>query len=396
MIGICEVSDFPCCLDIEEENENMQPAALYFSFTRLCCLVLIVIVCGLPVPVMAADPLPLNQVQYWAYQIQKLDTADAVNKLAASRYDMLVVDPTVTTDLDFKAGEMVRKLKESMAYDGVHRKLVIAYIDIGQAEEWRWYWHGHPVFEESGRPCSEIIPEIQTWASWVVACDPDGWAGNYPVAFWDTDWQDIVIHGTALGSDIEGIYFDSMLDEVIQDGFDGVYLDWVEGWEMTEVQDRAMLEGKDAGVEMLKFIRAIKAYGRSFNPSFIVIQQNSSELINEVGAPQLQGSVDAIAQEGVWWDGDAIDDEWDNENGFDQPSGNEDYYLPRLRKYKDAGFPVFVCEYAVVQASDAYRKAKNEGFVAYATRRPLSRLTGTPPFPASVVMSPVLMLLDNK
>ncbi len=74
-----------------------------------------------------------------------------------------------------------------------------------------------------------------------------------------------------------------------------------------------MLEGKDAGVEMLKFIRAIKAYGRSFNPSFIVIQQNSSELINKVGAPQLQGSVDAIAQEGVWWDGDAIDDEWDNE-----------------------------------------------------------------------------------
>jgi len=379
MNGICEVSDFPCCLDIEEENENLTPTALYLSFTRLCCLVLIVIVCGLLVPVMAADPIPLNQVQYWAYQIQKLDTADAVNKLAASRYDMLVVDPTVTTNLDFKAGEMVRKLKESMAYDGVHRKLVIAYIDIGQAEEWRWYWHGHPGFEESGRSCSEIIPEIQTWAPWVVACDPDGWAGNYPVAFWDIDWQDIVIHGTVLGSDIEGIYFDSMLDEVIQDGFDGVYLDWIEGWEMTEIQDRAMLEGKDAGMEMLKFIRAIKAYGRSFNPSFIVIQQNSSELINKVGAPQLQGSVDAIAQEGVWWDGDAIDDEWDNVNGFDQPSGNEDYYLPRLRKYKDAGFPVFVCEYAVVQASDAYRKAKNEGFVAYATRRPLSRLTGTPP-----------------
>jgi len=56
MIGICVVFDFPCCLDIEEENENMKPAALYLSFARLCCLVLMVIVCGLPVPVMAADP----------------------------------------------------------------------------------------------------------------------------------------------------------------------------------------------------------------------------------------------------------------------------------------------------------------------------------------------------
>lgn len=373
----------------------------FFSCTRLNLLGLTLLLLGLSTPVQAVDPLPLDQIRYWAYQIQKLDTGDAVDQLAASRYDMLVVDPTVTTNLDFSATNMVQKLKESKAFDDAHRKLVIAYIDIGQAEEWRWYWHGHPVYEESNRPCSEIIPEIQIWAPWVVACDPDGWAGNYPVAFWDPDWVEVVINGTQLGSNIEEVYFDSMLDEVIQDGFDGVYLDWVEAWEMAEVQDRAILEGKDAGVEMLNFIRSIKNYGLLFNPSFVVIQQNSSELINKVGALQLQGAVDAIAQEGVWWDGDATDDEWNNTDGFDKPSGNVDYYLPRLRKYKNAGFPVFVCEYAVAQAQDAYNKARNEGFIAYATRRPLSQLTGTPPsFPVSVpvtpVIPPVLMLLDNQ
>ncbi len=235
----------------------------------------------------------------------------------------------------------------------------------------------------------------------MVTCDPDGWAGNYPVAFWDPAWLEIVIDGTTLGSGIEGIYYNSMLDEVVQDGFDGVYLDWVEGWEMSEVQDRATSEGKDAGTEMLKLIKKIKNYGMLFNPSFVVIQQNSSELINEVGAAKLLGTVDGIAQEGIWWDGDAIDDEWNNPDGFDKPSGYEDYYLSRLRKYKNAGFPVFACEYAVAKATDAYSKAKAEGFVGYATRRPLSQLTGTPSYsktptqPISVV-PPFMMILDNK
>ena len=351
----------------------------------------------------AAEPLPLSEVKYWAYQIQKLDSPGAVDALAASRYDMLVVDPTVTSNFDYNAGEMVRKLKASKAYEGVHRKLVIAYIDIGQAEEWRWYWHGRPTFEENGRCQTKYITEIQKWAAWVVACDPDGWAGNYPVAFWDPAWREVVLTGTTLGSSLN-LYFNSILDEVVRDGFDGVYLDWVEAWEMDEVRQRATDEGKDSGTEMLNLIRGIRDYGRQANKSFVVIQQNSSELLSEVGITALRGAVDAIAQEGVWWDGDAIDDDWNNPAGYDQATGQDliDYYLPRLRNYKNNGFPVFVCEYAVVQAEDAYSKARAEGFVGYATRRPLSRLTTTPPFPAApppdkgMVIAPVMMLLGEK
>jgi cysteinyl-tRNA synthetase len=348
---------------------------------------------GRMIAVQAAEPLPLSQVQYWAYQIQQLDSAGAVDELAASRYDMLVIEPTVTHNWNFDAKDMVQTLKASKAYDGIHRKLVIAYIDIGQAEEWRWYWHGRPTYEGSTKPCSEIIAEIQSWAPWVVACDPDGWGGNYPVAYWYPAWKEIVIGGTQLGAGIGSVYFDSLLDEVIQDGFDGVYLDWVEAWEMPAIQQRADEEGRDVGTEMLKFLQAIKNYGKQFNPSFLVIQQNSSELINEVGVSKLRSAVDAIAQEGVWWEGDATDN-WDDESGFDQPSGNEDYYLPRLRKYRDTGFTVFVCEYANNEAADAYNKAKNEGFVAYATHRPLNQLTATPPF-FSTVAAPFMLLLDK-
>ncbi|UCH93490.1 MAG: endo alpha-1,4 polygalactosaminidase [Candidatus Aminicenantes bacterium] len=346
------------------------------------------LLCGLSLS--GTDPLPLSSVRYWAYQIQDLDASGAVQKIVNSKYDLVVLDPMVTHDYTFDTKDMVNRIKASKASDGVHRKLVIAYIDIGQAEEWRWYWDGHTTYEEKGECKNSFVTAIQNWAPWVVACDPDGWAGNYPVAFWDDDWKDIVIYGTTLGSHL-GLYFNSMLDEVIQDGFDGVYLDWVEAWEMTAVQNRAQNEGKDPGQEMLDFIKEMREYGKQYNPDFIVIQQNSSELINEVGANALKNAVDAIAQEGVWWDGDAIDDDWNNPDGYDQPSCCTNYYLTRLRKYKNAGFPVFVCDYAVQQADDVYQKAAAEGFIAYATRRPLSKLTTTPP-DFVVIQTPIISI----
>jgi uncharacterized protein (TIGR01370 family) len=324
------------------------------------------------------DPLSISDVKYWAYQIQDLDSPGAIDLIVNSSYDMVVIDPMVTHDYSFDASSMVSRIKASYASDGFHRKLVLAYIDIGQAEEWRWYWDGHTTYEEEGECKYSFIKSIKKWAPWVVACDPDGWAGNYPVAFWNDSWKDIVIYGTALGSHL-GLYFNSMLDEVIKDGFDGIYLDWVEAWEMDEVRARAHNEGKDPGQEMLTFIEEMRSYGRQFNPNFIVIQQNSSELIREVGANVLKNAVDGIAQEGVWWDGDAIDDDWHNSDGFDQPSCCTAYYLSRLREYKAAGFPVFVCDYAVKHADEVYRKATEEGFIAYASRRPLNRLTTTPP-----------------
>lgn len=351
-------------------------------------VLLIVATVAAPAPLTAAAPLPLDQVKYWAYQIQELDAPGAVEALADSRYDVIVVDPTVTHDWSFQTRLMVLKLKDSKAHDGVHRKLVLAYIDIGQAEEWRWYWHGRTTYEPRGQCRAEFVSEIQVWAPWVVACDPDGWAGNYPVAYWDRDWQDVVLGGTSLGSNLN-LYFNSIMDEVVQDGFDGVYLDWVEAWEMDEVKQRAIDDGKDSGVEMLNLIRAIRNFGKAGNASFLVIQQNSSELINKVGAAALRTAVDAIAQEGVWWDGDAVDDDWENPAGYDQASGLEDYYLPRLRKYKEAGFPVFVCDYAFKKASNVYSRAAVEGFIGYATRRPLNRLTTTPPFQETTPQPPV-------
>ena len=78
---------------------------------------------------------------------------------------MVVLDyiPSVVGDEDYPMAEVIARLHDT-------DKMVIAYIDIGEAESYRVYWQdGWRV----GDP------------AWIVGEDPDGWAENYPVAFWD-------------------------------------------------------------------------------------------------------------------------------------------------------------------------------------------------------------------
>jgi cysteinyl-tRNA synthetase len=294
-----------------------------------------------------------------------------VDALAESRYDLLVVEPTRTDKnsdetRQFDTAAMVRKLKASTAHDGKHRKLVLAYISIGEAEEWRWYWTWPTWAKNKMRP--PRLPE------WIVAADPDGWTGCFPVAFWDKEWKEIVL-GRRRPPHDQG--YNSIVDEVIRDGFDGVYLDWVEAFEEDNVKEAADKLKIDPAKEMVALIGEIKELGRKTNPSFIVIQQNGSALID---SPGILNVVDAIAQEDVWYRGDA-DADWDQPNGYDRAQDKDftDEVTGNLDKYKGAGKPVFTIDYAVKHADLVYAKAKAKGYIAYCSRTSLSRLSTTPP-----------------
>jgi len=51
--------------------------------------------------------------------------------------------------------------------------------------------------------------------AWLCAEDPD-WKGNYKVRYWQPEWQAIIL---------------PRLDAILKAGFDGVYLDIVDGFE---------------------------------------------------------------------------------------------------------------------------------------------------------------------
>ena len=96
--------------------------------------------------------------------------------------------------------------------------------------------------------------------------------------------------------------------------------------------------------------------------------------------------IDAIAQEQIWYDG-AADTSWADPKACDVvvPATGAKYsqahYLGMLQKYKDFNVPIFNCEYAcgATKVQHAYGESLKQGFVPYVSRRPLDRLTDTPP-----------------
>lgn len=86
-------------------------------------------------------------------------------------------------------------------------RLVIAYMSIGEAEDYRDYWQ------------SGWGPGNPTW----IQAENPNWKGNYKVRYWEPEWQSIIF-----GND------DSYLKKIIDAGFDGVYLDIIDAFEYFE------------------------------------------------------------------------------------------------------------------------------------------------------------------
>jgi cysteinyl-tRNA synthetase, unknown class len=199
-------------------------------------------------------PVSLSAVRTWAYQIQGVERPGSVAILEKSRYDLLVVEPVRTDwssgNKQFDTPGMVRRLQAGRAGDGVHRRLVLAYLDIGEAEDWRWYWSWSKRWKK-GKPRPADLP------AFIIRPDPDGWAGNYPVAFWDPAWKEIVLYGEKTPP-VPDRPYRSVLDEVLQSEFDGVYLDWVEAYDDAGVKRAARKAGVEAARKMIELIGEIQ------------------------------------------------------------------------------------------------------------------------------------------
>ncbi len=130
---------------------------------------------------------------------------DFINALSATNYDVIIMDLFFNDGTEFTPPEIeqLKKKKNSSM------RLVICYMSIGEAEDYRYYWHKD---WSVGNP------------SWLEAENPN-WKGNYKVRYWDQNWKDI-IYGSS------GAY----LDRIINAGFDGVYLDIIDAYEYFEAK----------------------------------------------------------------------------------------------------------------------------------------------------------------
>ena len=180
----------------------------------------------------------LDEVEHWLYLIDVNLDPDTVDEIVESEHDLVVLDfiSSEQQNTDYPIGDLVDRLHEAD-----HHKLVLAYIDIGQAEDYRVYWRED---WQIGDP------------DWIVANDPDGWEGNYPVAYWREEWQAIW-----LGED-------GFVSQIVDAGFDGVYLDWVEAYSDENVATAAGRDSVDPFDEMADWVAALAETGRDGNAIF--------------------------------------------------------------------------------------------------------------------------------
>jgi len=301
----------------------------------------------------------LKRADTWAYQIQGLENAARLRALEESDYDMFVLEPTRTVkgSQSFDTRGMVSRLRNA----GGRRRLVIAYVDIGEAERYRTYWQSWwQAPTRSGNPGKP---------NFILAPDPDGWSDCFPVAYWDARWQRIIATGTS-----------SVLDKLLDDGFDGIYMDWVEGYDDAHVKARAKQDGVNAKAEMIRFIRTIRLTAQLRNPDFLVIAQNAPALI--VGQAAYPKVIDGMAQEDLHFSG-APDVGWFNPRSGDIPTPQADrlWLQQRLDLYLAAGLPVFTVDYCVNEQNrlSSYQLSRQRGYIPFVSRTPLDRLPEPPP-----------------
>ena len=274
----------------------------------------------------------IRDVKSWAVQYRRID----VFEVAASPYDMVVIDyrPDVLfgTEFPFSAADV--KLMQRKPDGG--RRLVIAYLSVGEAEDYRGYWQRGWTTDPSSRP------------PWIGTENPR-WKGNFPVRFWAPEWKSILFGQP-----------NAYLERIIAAGFDGVYLDRV------DVYQEFTAENPSAERDMVALVSALSRQAHRLNPRFLVVLQNAEELTSK---PVVRLAMDAFAKEDLFY---GIE-----HNGQRNSAAAVATSAKPIRDLKRAGTKVLLLEYPrdAKAAAEIRARAKIEGFTLLLADRELVNLS---------------------
>lgn len=278
---------------------------------------------------------PLAGVRSWGYQLQKLDIA----KAAASPFDLVVIDYARdgSDETALKPKDLERMRQRS---DGPPRK-ILAYLSIGEAESYRYYWDKRWKREKP---------------AWLLGENPD-WDENFAVCFWDEDWQRLMCGAPQ-----------AYLDRILAAGFDGVYLDKCDVYEDIRQRHRKAAAGRpDLEADMAAFIARISSHAKGKRPGFAIVMQNAEQLLERA---DVMAAIDGVAKEELWF----------GQEGGERRNAAEDAQDAKrcLDLAKRAGKAVLVVEYLddLKKAAEAAERAREAGFVLHIARkdRELDRL----------------------
>ena len=258
--------------------------------------------------------------------------AEAVAKLTACGRDWIVLDASYSTDEPWTALDLA-----TIRAGKVGRK-VIAYLSIGEAEDYRTYWQS----SWKTNPPAFLLGE-----------NPE-WKGNFRVKYWQADWQKIIL---------------ADVDKIMAAGFDGVYLDIVDGFETFEqngndfIDDRPNPETKQSyRRDMVDWVKSVAARARKTNSAAIIIPQNGTQLFAHA---DFLAAVDAVGIEDLFTNGDKL-----------QKAADTKYRVKTLAPMLAAHEPVLDIEYPKRKERQAHAReaAAQNGLIWLVTDRQLKTL----------------------
>ena len=261
-----------------------------------------------------------------------------VAKLKESGRDWIVLDASFTGDTPWEQADL------DIIRSGKAGRKVVAYLSIGEAEDYRPYWQSEWVSNGKRTAAAPV---------WLGIENLD-WKGNYQVKYWNVDWQKLML---------------AAIDETMARGFDGVYLDIVDGFQTYEqgadgyLDDRINPETKQTyRRDMVDWVKAIAARARAKNPAALVIPQNGSQLVAD------KDFIEVINAQG-------IEDLFTNGKGL-QPASHTDEILGHLKLLASAKKPVLLIEYPKTRQGQALSKklAEENSLVWLVTDRQLKTL----------------------
>ena len=208
-------------------------------------------------------------------------------------------------DESFDGSPRERWTAAEMARFRKSRAVLLCYLSIGEAENYRGYWRR----EWKKRPPAFLLAENPRWK------------GNFTVRYWDSSWQEIVL---------------KELDRIARSDFDGVYLDIVDGYEFFERRAGKALAvnpatGRTYREDMILWVLRLAERGRAVRPGFKIFIQNGEALLADA---RLLRAVDGLAVEDLFSDGKKM-----------QPGNEVHARLKYVRIAQKAGKTCFAVEY---------------------------------------------------
>lgn len=294
-------------------------------------------------------------VRHWGYRLQS-----SIDDLAVAPHDLIVMDYSRdgSGEKKFTPAEIARVKKRPGT-----NSVVVSYMCIGEASDFRDHWDKSWTKKPKKKNAPPASGELTENApSWLGAWNED-WPQSRKVRFWDPEWQAIIFNDEGTG----------WLDQIIAQGFDGVYLDIVDGYHHwgSEVHEENLIEPmegdpeneKESAGRMIDFVVALAAHTRKKKPDFLIIPQNAAPILDalEDEDPARKKAylktISAIACESLFFAGPEDENNEHSEN---------DYAIECLEQF--GATPALCVDYLddPDKIEEFYKLAVGKGFLPYA------------------------------